>query len=56
MTVWVFIATIAFAGTTIQMFPDNQKYAFATKALCEYAIAESPMLKCVPLTLMTGKD
>ena len=56
MIIWIFLATISLpGGKEINMSPDNNKFAFATKAACEYAIAESKMLKCVPLTLLGAK-
>lgn len=52
MTIWIFIALITINGKIIQVAPDNIKYAFQTKESCEYAIAESKMLKCISLELL----
>lgn len=51
MTVWIFVATIAFGSTTLDM-ADGLKYAFARKEACEYAIAKSKDLKCIELKLI----
>lgn len=53
MKIWIFIALINISDVQVIMLaPDNIKYAFQTKASCEYAIALSKNLKCIELELL----
>lgn len=51
MIIWVFIGTLSIGSKTIDVAP-NMEFAFADKAICEYAIAESKGLRCIPLKMV----